>query len=605
VGLVSPEERRILSQFVMSLPQDIASLVMSMPPSLVLEMIKQKVAVWGRPSPNWAMTYDSENKPKRIPNPTSQSKPTQTPTQSEPIQKENSNTMNPAQATRSIEEQAKQEEKLKSMSIERLGTKLIVPEGVELDTAIKALTLKMKEEEQSIRINTTLPIEVAEGMVGFLRVLEREYGFVTNSGKMGFFGMRPPEYLGIETSPGKRESIPVGQLQIPGIEGWLTPTYGLQHNRVVFKVEGECKGKDRHKVDAIIAMVEEECKRNSIYRGHAIMAEFKDIEDTKSLEDTFPTFAKLNAIQPDEVIFAKITEEQIAVSLFVPISKTKACRENNIPLKRGILLEGPYGTGKTLTAAATATLCSQHGWTFIYLKDVMNLAKAYAFAAQYQPAVIFAEDIDQIINGEDSENEINDIQNAMDGIETKGVEVITVLTTNHIDKITRAMLRPGRLDTVVPVRAPDKEAAIRLVRMYAGNLLDPNYDLDASNVGDVLDGEIPAIIREVVERSKLAALRRESGVLTLTPNDIEVTALGMKAHMNLLKTKEPDNRSDREKAAHIIADGHVRAASVTVHTSSFTADAGSKEDHRTNGGASRRLEETSTHSQDRASAQGS
>lgn len=481
-------------------------------------------------------------------------------------------------------ERAEQEEnaKLRDMSIVRHGTKLVVPEGIGLDTAIKALTLKQREEEQEVGINITIPIEVAEGMVGFLRVLSREFGFVTNTGTQSFFGNRPPEYLGIETSPGVRESIPVGRLMIPGISGYLTPTFNVQQNRVVFKVEGAVKGKDRHVVDKIMAMVEEECKKNSIYKGRAIMTAFPEVEDCSSLEDTFPTFAKLNAIKTDEVIFAKETEDQITVSLFVPIMQTAACRKNNIPLKRGILLEGPYGTGKTLTAAATATLCAANGWTFIYLKDVTRLAYAYAFAAQYQPAVIFAEDIDQIINSEGGEDEINDIQNAMDGIESKGVEVITVLTTNYLEKITRAMLRPGRLDTVVSVRAPDKEAALRLVNMYARELLDPTSNLEASNVGDVLAGEIPAIIREVVERSKLAALRRSNnGELLLTPDDIEVTAKSMKAHMNLLKTKEPDIRSEREKAAQILADGHVKAASVTVHSSSFEA-----EEARRNKGAS-------------------
>ena len=501
--------------------------------------------------------------------------PTQTLTTSEPtIQKENDNTMASPNQTAAQAAQAEQEEaaKLRDLSIVRHGTKLVVPEGIGLDTAIKALSLKQREEEQMVGINITLPIEVAEGMVGFLRVLEREYGFVTNTGPQSFFGNRPPEYLGIETTPGNRESIPVGRLMIPGISGYLTPTFNVQQNRVVFKVEGEVKGKDRHVVDKIMTMVEAECKKNSIYKGRAIMTSFPEVEDCSSLEDTFPTFAKLNPISPNEVIFSKETEDQVTVSLFVPILQTEACRTHNIPLKRGILLEGPYGTGKTLTAAATATLCAANGWTFIYLKDVKRLAYAYAFASQYQPAVIFAEDIDQIINGEDSEQDINDIQNAMDGIDSKGIEVITVLTTNFLEKITRAMLRPGRLDTVVSVRAPDREAAIRLVRMYARELLDPNCDLEGSNVGEVLAGEIPAIIREVVERSKLAALRRNSGVLTLTPDDIEVTAKSMKAHMSLLKTDEPDDRSEREKAAQILADGHVKAASLTVHSSTFEAE---------------------------------
>lgn len=460
---------------------------------------------------------------------------------------------------------SKQEEadKLRDLSIERKGQKLIVPEDVELGTAIKALQLKMTEEEQTVAIDHTINTDVAEGMVAFLRVMEREFGFVANTGRdMGFWGKKPPKYLGIETEPGKKESIPVGDLRIPGISGYLQPGFNIQKNRAVFRITGEVQGKDRFKVDKIIAMVQEECRSNSIYKGHAIETSFPLVEECNSLEDTFPSFAKLHPVKTDQIIFSKDTEDQITVALFIPIKRTQECRDAKIPLKRGVLLEGKYGTGKTLTAAATATLCKENGWTFIYLKDVKRLSQAYAFAQNYQPAVIFSEDIDQVLQDPDQrDEEVNNILNALDGIDSKGLEVITVLTTNHLEKITQAMLRPGRLDTVVSVQPPDRSAAIRLVQMYAGKLLAPNSDL--SGAGDLLAGEIPAIIREVVERSKLAALRRE-GELKLEGSDIEVTAKSMKAHMNLLKTSEPDKRSEREKAAAILAEGQVRAATVSV-----------------------------------------
>ena len=221
---------------------------------------------------------------------------------------------------------------------------------------------------------------------------------------------------------------------------------------------------------------------------------------------------------------------------------------------------------------------TQRGWTFIYLKDVTRLAQAYAFAEHYQPAVIFAEDIDQILKDERRSSEINDVLNALDGIDSRGMEVVTVLTTNHLEKITKAMLRPGRLDTVVSVKPPDAAAAIRLVRLYAGERLEDNTDL--SKAGELLAGEIPALIREVVERSKLAALRRD-GDLKLVGEDIEVTARSMKAHMTLLKPVEPDKRSDREKAAQILADSNVRSAS--IRTSVFQEEVDKK--HGDNGGA--------------------
>jgi transitional endoplasmic reticulum ATPase len=473
----------------------------------------------------------------------------------------------------SEEEQAA---KLSELGVERRGKKLTVPEDVDYSVAIKALTLKMEEENEVISVDYNIDRDVAEGMVAFLRVLENEFGFVSNTGRdMGWFGRQPPEYLGIETEPGKKESIPIGRLRIPGITGWLTPTYQMSKKRVVFRIFGEVKGKDRRKVDAIVDKVKEECEKNSIYKGHAIMTSFPVVDECDNLSDTFPQFARLSSVRPDEVVFSGDTDEQITVSLYMPIQKTQACRDHNIPLKRGILLEGPYGVGKTLTAAATATMCREHGWTFIYLKDVTRLSQAYAFAEHYQPAVIFAEDIDQILKDEKRNSQINDVLNALDGIDSRGMEVITVLTTNHLEKITRAMLRPGRLDTVVSVRAPDQEAAIRLVELYAGDRLAEGVDL--TQAGELLAGEIPALIREVVERSKLAALRRD-GELKLVGEDIEVIAKSMKSHMNLLKPQEPDTRSEEVKAAEIVAAGHVRAATIR------TSDLREEEKKRDNGG---------------------
>ena len=72
---------------------------------------------------------------------------------------------------------------------------------------------------------------------------------------------------------------------------------------------------------------------------------------------------------------------------------------------------------------------------------------------------------------------MDEILNVIDGIESKGTEIITVLTTNNLGNITSAMLRPGRLDAIVSVRAPDAKAAQQLVRLYAGTLLAADDDL--------------------------------------------------------------------------------------------------------------------------------
>lgn len=165
----------------------------------------------------------------------------------------------------------------------------------------------------------------------------------------------------------------MSRLLIPGVDGWVQPGYAVKNGHVVFQLYGEVKGKHRYKVDQLAVSLKKELEHNSIYKGYAIETDFRDVEDCDSLEDTFPRFAKVGSIRPEQVIFSASTEEEVSISMFTPIQHTEMCRSHNIPLKRGVLLEGPYGTGKTLTAAAGATLARQNGWTFIYLKDVTRL----------------------------------------------------------------------------------------------------------------------------------------------------------------------------------------------------------------------------------------
>jgi len=183
---------------------------------------------------------------------------------------------------------------------------------------------------------------------------------------------------------------------------------------------------------------------------------------------------------------------------------------------------------------------------------------AINFAQMYGPAVIFAEDIDEVLGTNARTQQVNEVLNTIDGVDSKAHEVMVVLTTNHVENINRAMLRPGRLDDVITIRPPDASAAIRLVKQYGGALIDPSEDF--TGAGARLDGMIPAVIREVVERAKLGAVRaraiavREGTAKKTDPLIIGADALmtaadTMRDQLELLEDQAPDVRSDIEKAA--------------------------------------------------------
>ncbi len=236
-------------------------------------------------------------------------------------------------------------------------------------------------------------------------------------------------------------------------------------------------------------------------------------------------------------------------------------------------------THNTLTAYVTAKKAVAHGWTFIYLASVQDLALAFQFAKQYAPAVIFAEDVDRVVGQDERTEAIDAVLNAFDGVDTKGLEVITVLTTNHLETLTQAILRPGRCDTLVQVTRPDAAAAIRLVKLYGRDLIADNADYE--RIGEALANHLPAEIREATERAKLAAINRMAkasgtgwnGSIQgyVTEEDVLAAVHAMHAQHRLLEPKERDPRSIAERCADVLGGRIAEAVANGVNQSAALA----------------------------------
>jgi transitional endoplasmic reticulum ATPase len=351
--------------------------------------------------------------------------------------------------------------------------------------------------------------------------------------------------VGVAISPTEKVQVPWGRIEVPGIDGHLQTGINEVKGRPAFVISGEVRRKHERAVAALAARAREIIANESIYKAKAIKIAFGQFD---SIEDYNPEFMDLTDVDPNQLILSADVMDAVNTSVFTPIERTELCRTHKIPLKRGVCLAGPYGTGKTLTARVTAYKAVQNAWTYIYLSNVDDLDKAISFAKMYQPAVIFAEDIDQALGTQKRSKDENAVLNTIDGIDSKADEIMVILTTNHVEKLSKAMLRPGRLDAVIAVQPPDEEAVKALIRLYARDMLAKDANLDS--VASLLAGEIPATIREVVERSKMAAIATASnGRLALTDRALEIAARGMRAHLELLKPQPVDTRSDIEKAA--------------------------------------------------------
>lgn len=430
-------------------------------------------------------------------------------------------------------------------TVERDGNKIILPKSMGYDKAIETLTRKMKEESTEISINETIEAFPLDGAHALMHVLQDMFGWAQAVPTPGFFGPNPPTLVNLQTGPNTHTQVIWGRFLVPGIEKGNLQTGGTFHNgKPCFVINGTILQKDKHIVKEIADKVREKIKTISVYKAKAIKLKTK-ADGTLDI-GMGPEFIDLSKVNEDELVFSDTVMEHIRTNLFTPVEKTEECRKHGVPLKRGVLLEGKYGTGKTLTAYVTAKKCTDNGWTFIYLDRVSGLKGAMLFAQLYGPAVIFAEDIDRVVQGERTVA-VDDVLNQIDGIESKNSELITILTTNYVDKIEKAMMRPGRLDAVISVHAPDAKAAEKLVRIYARGLVSSDEDLTPA--GKELENQIPAVIREVVERSKLFAISRlkDGETLKLTAPDLVHAAQAMKRHLELMEGIKPKDLSIEEK----------------------------------------------------------
>lgn len=419
----------------------------------------------------------------------------------------------------------------------RYGERLIVPEGMNYAAAIDLLYRRMKFEEETVQLNETFECFPFDGAYNFEQVLIEKFGWAPSETKPGgiFTPPQPPQLLAVEVGPGDMRSVPWGMFSLPTVDGMVECDIGRRDGGIRFALNATVKRKDEETIKDLFKRLRDRLSTHSIYRGKAIKLRFRN-DRGEQLPMPEPKFIDTAQIDAAELIYTREIENSINTNLFTPISRVDDCIRNGIAVKRGIMLAGAYGTGKTLGARIAAKLAVENGLTYVTVLRADELDDAIHFAKLYgKPAcVLFCEDIDRSMKGERTVK-IDDILNTIDGVDSKQLNLITVLTSNHLDEINPAMLRPGRLDAIIEITAPDAEAVERLIRRVAGRALAPETDISAAAAK--LAGNVPAVITEVVKRAKLSQLARsERGTIVkeLTGEALDDAAFTMKSQNEVL-----------------------------------------------------------------------
>jgi len=183
-------------------------------------------------------------------------------------------------------------------------------------------------------------------------------------------------------------------------------------------------------------------------------------------------------------------------------------------LKRGLLLYGPPGVGKTHTVRFLISQLT--GVTIIELSgDALSLiSTACSVARTLQPAMIVVEDVDLIAEDRGMHPGhhplLFQLLNEMDGL-AEDADVVFLLTTNRADLLEPALAsRPGRVDQAVALDPPDSDARRRLFELYRGELVVDRSRLDS--VMDRTEGVTASFLKELLRRAALISAAETDAV---------------------------------------------------------------------------------------------
>lgn len=439
-----------------------------------------------------------------------------------------------------------------NVEIVKHGEQLIIPSTLSMEDAVDLIERRIAYEAQEVQFSQNFEVFPWDGANALDKVLTARYGWAPATATPSMFGPQPPKMITIDVGYGLRKEVAWGRFSLPNIAGFIQCSADKVRGRLVFKVDAKVLRRDEKNIKELFSELRLELTNNSIYRGQAFKMRFRN-DEGDVLEMPEPVFINAFDIDPATLVYATDVQNSIETNLFTPIQRIRDCKANGIPVKRGILLGGMYGCGKTLAAKVAARYAVENGVTYLYVQRADELADAVEFVKMYSDpgAVIFCEDIDRSVNGNRS-TAMDDILNIIDGIDTKSANIITVLTTNNLASINPAMLRPGRLDAVINVTEPDAPAAEKLVRIYGAGAVSPDLDLEA--VGIRLSGQIPAVIAEVVKRAKLSQLKlQEPGTLVtqISSQALLDSAESMVEQVKLLKL---ETNTYKPSAEDLISD---------------------------------------------------
>ena len=274
-------------------------------------------------------------------------------------------------------------------------------------------------------------------------------------------------------------------------------------------------GPDANRITSALEEIRRLASERSVFRGQVIaVGTWLEQKFGGQVPVTFldrPAVSRSDVILPDGVLEA-IERQVLGVA-----RHAGRLRASGQHLKRGVLLHGAPGTGKTHTVRYL--LGQMDGVTAIILSGgaLGRIGEACSVARVLQPSVVVVEDVDLI--GEERLPRMGPVighhpllfqlLSEMDGLDSD-IDVTFLLTTNRPEILEPALAaRPGRVDLAAELPLPDAGARRRLIRLYQGEVV---LDLaEPEQVIERTEGVTASFLKELIRKAALLACEDGTG----------------------------------------------------------------------------------------------
>ncbi len=248
---------------------------------------------------------------------------------------------------------------------------------------------------------------------------------------------------------------------------------------------------------------------------------------TQAMKMTDPSVLRSTVVQVPNIKWKDIggledVKKQLIEMIQWPLEHPEVFLKYGQKPPRGVLFFGPPGCGKTLLAKAvasesTANFISVKGpelLTMWFGESERNVREVFDKARAAAPCILFFDELDSIAKarggslgdaGGAGDRVMNQLLTEMDGVSEQKL-VFFIGATNRPDIVDPALLRPGRLDSLIYIGLPDYDARVSVFK--ASLRKTPVVDIDYDWLADRTEGFSGADIAAACKAAAKTAIRR-------------------------------------------------------------------------------------------------